>query len=572
MATSGIGSHDAPAPAPARRPRASRPDPSASREVPLEETIDLQPDDGSPDEFAETTDFAAAPNRGVSGAVAVDGPELADDAEELEEVYAENTRRFLMFTAMPSWLVSLVVHAVLIVLLALMTIPEPVKTVRSLLTVRDVPTEEIDDLPPPEDLPQELELDTNSTMDSAMEEFQVETPLEMNELALADDLDMAAADIQFSDFSDMTAPESNLVAEIGASVGAGLSGRGAAERGRMVREFGGTKESEAAVAMALEWLARHQLPDGGWCFDHTIGPGIRVSPNPGTMPNARNGATAMALLPFLGAGQTHKEGEYKEVVERGLYFLLSQIKANGSFHESGGSMYSHGLCAIVLCEAYAMTNDRALMAPAQASLNFIAYAQDPVGGGWRYNPRTPGDTSVVGWQLMALKSGHMAYLQVSPNTVLGASRFLDSVQSESGAMYGYTSPGNGRGTSAVGLLCRMYLGWKHDNSALEDGVKRLLEIGPSDNNFYFNYYATQVMRHFGGDPWDKWNGKMRDFYVKTQSKEGPSKGSWFGRGDHGADRGGRLYCTSMATMVLEVYYRHMPIYGKAAAEEEFPLE
>ena len=27
----------------------------------------------------------------------------------------------------------------------------------------------------------------------------------------------------------------------------------------------------------------------------------------------------------------------------------------------------------------------------------------------------------------------------------------------------------------------------------------------------------------------------------------------------------------MATMILEVYYRHMPIYGKAAAKEDFPL-
>jgi hypothetical protein len=43
------------------------------------------------------------------------------------------------------------------------------------------------------------------------------------------------------------------------------------------------------------------------------------------------------------------------------------------------------------------------------------------------------------------------------------------------------------------------------------------------------------------------------------------------RGDHGSEKGGRLYCTSMATMILEVYYRHMPIYGKQAATEDFPL-
>ena len=235
-------------------------------------------------------------------------------------------------------------------------------------------------------------------------------------------------------------------------------------------------------------------------------------------------------------------------------------------------MYSHGLAAITLCEAYAMTQDRELMQPAQLSINHIVYAQDPVGGGWRYQPRQPGDTSAVGWQLMALKSGHMAYLQVPPVTVQGAMRFLDSVQSDSGAKYGYTSPGAGPATTAVGLLCRMYLGWKKDNGALHRGVEFLSKRGPSPNNMYYNYYATQVMRHFEGEMWENWNTPMRDSLVKSQIKKGHEEGSWhMGRGDHGSERGGRLYCTSMATMILEVYYRHLPIYGKQAAEEDFPL-
>ena len=41
---------------------------------------------------------------------------------------------------------------------------------------------------------------------------------------------------------------------------------------------------------------------------------------------------------------------------------------------------------------------------------------------------------------------------------------------------------------------------------------------------------------------------------------------------HTTDRGGRLYCTSMAVMVLEGYYRHLPIYRKASTEEDFPLD
>jgi hypothetical protein len=225
-----------------------------------------------------------------------------------------------------------------------------------------------------------------------------------------------------------------------------------------------------------------------------------------------------------------------------------------------------------------MTHDKGLMGPAQLSINHIVYAQDPVGGGWRYAPRTPGDTSVVGWQLMALKSGHMAYLQVPPGTIQGAIKFLDSVSAESGSKYGYTGPGGGQATTAIGLLCRMYLGWKKDHPGIERGVEYLSQIGPSKGNMYYNYYATQVMRHYGGDPgaegndkWDKWNKEMRDWLVNTQDMNGHQKGSWHMRGDHGSERGGRIYCTSMATMILEVYYRHMPIYGKQAAEDEFPL-
>jgi hypothetical protein len=153
------------------------------------------------------------------------------------------------------------------------------------------------------------------------------------------------------------------------------------------------------------------------------------------------------------------------------------------------------------------------------------------------------------------------------------------MQADGGAKYGYTGPGQGDGTTAVGLLCRMYLGWKQDNPVLKRGVESLSRKGPSRVNMYYNYYATQVMRQYCGDPgseghemWEKWNASLRDALVRSQEKTGHAKGSWVMKGDHGSEKGGRLYCTSMATMILEVYYRHMPIYGKQASSEEFPLE
>ncbi len=490
--------------------------------------------------------------------------------------------RFILFNAAPSWLVSMVVHAIMLLILGMLTFSDEIKNAVNELVV-DNEREEQEEL-------EEFEIEEIVPIDvQAFEKTvgpeSISQPLAVDTVTpdefMSTDIDVAPAAVELSDFGEQTAPKNNLLQEMGSVSGTGVTGRGSAKmRGDMVKKFGGTEGSEKAVAAALKWLSEHQIhgnsSNGAWNFDHRPCGSCRGQcDGEGKADQAQNGATAMALLPFLGAGQTHLEGTYKMVVGDGLDYLIRSQKPDGSFHEAGGSMYSHGLCAIVLCEAYAMTQDKRLIGPAQGSLNFIVSAQDPVGGGWRYSPRQAGDTSAVGWQLMALKSGHMGYLQVPPNVIRGAVKFLDTVQADSGAFYGYTGPGKGAATTAIGLLSRMYLGWDKDHPALERGVQFLSEHGPmigkGSANMYYNYYATQVMRHYEGEEWEKWNTKIRDFLVESQDKEGHMTGSWGFKGDHGADSGGRLYSTSMSTMVLEVYYRHMPIYGKAAAKEDFPL-
>lgn len=354
-----------------------------------------------------------------------------------------------------------------------------------------------------------------------------------------------------------------------------LSSRKGTTRRELLIQYGGSDNSEAAVMAALKWLAEHQMSDGSWSLQMQTHMRCRNQcGNPGSMTQARIAATSLALLPFLGAGNTHQEGRYKQNVRSAVYFLMHQIqktRAGGALNEQSGAMYSHGLASIALCEAYAMTHDRALAEPAQAVVNFICFAQDPVGGGWRYQPQTPGDTSVSGWQIMALKSARMADLVVPARVIGGASHFLDSVQTEGGARYGYLSPDSQPSMSAIGLLCRMYLGWRQDSPALKQGVEELSALGPNVNDLYFTYYATQVLRHWGGPLWEKWNAALRDPLVAQQSHRGHETGSWFiEKGDVGSRVGGRLYCTSMATMILEVYYRHMPLYSRKTTHEEFP--
>lgn len=524
-------------------------------------------------------------------APAQSAPAQPASEESAPEESVVTGRRFLIFQAVPSWMVSAVIHAILVIVLALISLPEIIERENQVVELgKEEVVEEVDDLPiTPDEQPiiEETNVDLQA---EAVAPITSEVPVE-TEISQANDLDAPPASVELDNFGEQTAPRENFGDVISKTSGKGVSGRGAAARQGMLAKYGGSQGSESAVKAALEWFRNHQYPDGSWSFDHRGGGNIggKAVPcrgqcsHPGSLGTARNAATAMALLPFLGFGITHKEGDYKKNVEAGLGFLLRSAKpknGGGSWEESGGSMYSHGLCSIAICEAYAMTHDRMLRYPAQASINYIVYAQDPIGGGWRYSARQPGDTSAVGWQIMALKSGHMGYLAVPPNTVRGATKFLDSVQIDSGAKYGYNKIGGGQGTTAVGLLCRMYMGWKQDHPGLQRGVEYLSRVGPSlrgsgtnlSGNMYYNYYATQVMKHYEGEAWDKWNGKMRDALVNAQSKSGHMKGSWYmAKGDHGAERAGRLYCTSMATMILEVYYRHMPIYQKQASEEDFPL-
>lgn len=506
----------------------------------------------------------------------------ADAADDESEIANPNNQRFIFFNAMPSWMVSFLSHVALILVLALLVIPLPQKKTVSFEAGEQTDTSvetldvnlDVSDFEATDPFESELPEQTETTISEA-EPLTIDTSamVEMSSL-LADD----SSNFDGDEMSELSSTDlSNEV-----------SSRSDEGKQQLLRRYGGNAATEKAVQLALKWLAKHQLPDGGWSLDHTIGPGkFRTSPenaNPGSRPEARFGATALALLPFLGNGQTHLTGKYKNVVKRGLEFLMDRGVRRGrglSYHEPGGTLYSHGLIAIVFNEAFAMSKDSRLAPYAQGTIWYIEDVQDPVGGGWRYQPRQAGDTSVVGWQVMALKSGKMSGLDINKRTYKLTNKFLDAVSMNSGAIYGYTdrprsADASHRARTSVGLLCRMYMGWDKNNAALSDGVEWMAEMGPDLGarvNMYYNYYATQVMKHYGGDVWKAWNGKMRDFLVKKQSTDGDAEGSWwFGTASHASDVGGRLYVTSLACMTLEIYYRYLPLYGEGATDDEFPLD
>jgi len=462
----------------------------------------------------------------------------------------------------PAWLVSLLLHLAFLTLLALFTLTQDTPLDRILLSTTVSPDVR-------EGGRVQLESEDDPDYDLPIPETeQPRTKPQREVLILAD---QQAREIRLD--PDANVPYRPPVSEIRRTIGSENSQRTFAVRDPrvridMVKREGGTTLTEAAVARGLRWLAKHQNRDGSWslhrfsycdaCDNRCDGRGSVVSDS---------AATSLSLLPFLGAGQTHLSGIYQDQVSRGLRWMLENQAADGDLRiDSRGQsgMYAHGQGAIVLCEAYAMTGDDMLRDPAQRAINFIVESQHPAGG-WRYRPGEPGDTSVLGWQVMALQSARVAGLEVPEESLELSGHYLDTVMSRDGIFYSYQkSRSPTHVMTAEALLCRMYSGWTLDNPELKAGVQSLVEKNPpqrKDTNIYYWYYATQVLHHVGGVPWERWNLRLRDILVQTQEKSGHEAGSWKPKGPH-ANAGGRIYMTALAICTLEVYYRHAPIFRR----------
>ena len=158
------------------------------------------------------------------------------------------------------------------------------------------------------------------------------------------------------------------------------------------------------MQLGLEWIARHQRPDGAWSLDYHGQCTDQGCPFESPM-LSDTAATGLGLLPLLGAGHIHtKECRYQDNIRRGLEYLMKNQSPEGELFLGGDrntKYYSHAIAAMALCEAYGLSKDPRLKIPAQRALNFIAKNQNLDDGGWRYYPGQAGDTSVFGWQMFA---------------------------------------------------------------------------------------------------------------------------------------------------------------------------
>jgi len=389
--------------------------------------------------------------------------------------------------------------------------------------------------------------------------------------------------------TDNTSKRAGVIATpgTGPSPRAIYSNRGGAARAKAVGRYGGDAKTENAVKLGLGWLARHQDQDGKWSrmdFDKHCEPGRKCG-GAGQHPTTLDPAvTGLALLAFCASNNTHEEGEYKKNVAAAVEYLQAIQTESGGFGDyprglNYHMMYNQGIATFALAELCAMTGDKALLVTVENAVRFIVRAQQ-ASGAWDYTDAKTGryDTSVTGWQVMALKSAHAAGVKVPAYTIYRTAQFFDLVTLSSGeVIYSNAAPSAGRrgpGMAAVGMASCQFLGFPVASKTAARQASVILahppdwaelSTGNPDfsplNSIYYWYYATIAMFQYGGEPWDRWNKQMKKALLAQQRRGGCLDGSWDPPVNFWGQIGGRLYSTTLSILDLEIYYRYLPAYG-----------
>jgi HEAT repeat protein len=367
-----------------------------------------------------------------------------------------------------------------------------------------------------------------------------------------------------------------------------------------------TPATEESVQTALDYLARHQDPDGAFDQQEFLKLCTKKEPCP-TAAGSRIqtdpvGTTALCALAYFGAGCSPARGRYRGVLSRAMDYLLSRQMANGDYDANdliGG--YNRPLVLQAYSEAAnASTESQEYLPFVQRGVDFIANIQADKAG-WRYRVvDNANDTSVVAWVLFASKAAEKAHAKVRRSIYEGADLVLvrdqtrpttdyedfivdldpryafDPVKGHEHLEYwtGYQDSKfvPNRATTAIGLMSRMLLGFRRSHpfcigSANTIFNKQLSKLAPKkpgeweniDFQFpmYTLYYCTLSMHMMGGKCFADWDKALADLLPSTQTKVGCARGSWE---SWGLDRDfSRLYTTALGALTLETYYRYAPI-------------
>ncbi|MGE0143167.1 MAG: prenyltransferase/squalene oxidase repeat-containing protein [Planctomycetota bacterium] len=363
---------------------------------------------------------------------------------------------------------------------------------------------------------------------------------------------------------------------LGSSSASSLRAQTPPVRTELATEDWVTPEVRQSVDRGLRYLAERQRADGCWTQDI----GFKLNTDYSVMAEdaPHVGVTALALIAFLAGGHLPGRGEYGEVLERGIDYVLSCEQQNGYITDHGSRMYSHAFATLFLAEVYGMTRRADVRRALQASVNIIVDSQNREGG-WRYKPfARESDMSITVCQVLALRSARNVGIAVPARTIREAERYVrKSAQPQrtsrrrgggmspynDGGAFTYQLRGHSRATfplTAAGVTT-LHAAGIYDDPIIDEAFEYLDSQMPDFNRYYFghyffyygHYYAMQAYYTAGGDRFKNYFRTTRDLLLRRQQ----ANGSW-----QCATGPGDVFSTAVATLILQIPYQYLPIFQR----------
>lgn len=285
--------------------------------------------------------------------------------------------------------------------------------------------------------------------------------------------------------------------------------------------------------------------------------------------------TALVIMALTAVGHQPTDlTPQGKLLRDAMRFILDEKRQTpeGYFGRADNSrMYGHGITALMLCEMLGMgidqEQDRLIRERAERAISLILQAQavrkraSQYHGGWRYEPSsTDSDLSVTVWQLMALRAGKAAGIDVPAKAIDDAVAYLERSYKQTGqgmGGFGYEPGQHPRyATTAAGLLAMQVCG-QYEHEQVIGAVRFLRDRGPQQNEqwfYYGSYYYAVGMDQAGKEDGDHAAKRIWETLSRLQR----SDGSWAGR-SHETDP---VYATSLSILALSVRYHYLPIYQR----------
>ncbi len=318
------------------------------------------------------------------------------------------------------------------------------------------------------------------------------------------------------------------------------------ERMKSLKKYGGDDATEDAVLKALRWLKSTQNRSGSWGDGYA--PAI----------------TGLALLAFLGHGETPKSEEFGKTVSSAIEFLAA-ARAKERTGYFGDGAYVHAIATFAICEAYGMTRDPKLYDLMNDAVLKIVQGQRDAGG-WDYNYGNSSrrDLSVGGWNMQALNAARSASADI-PGLREAMKKAVDDIKAHwdrKSGMFSYSNDKSGSPTlTGVGTLCLIEL--DGTSSAEFKGAMRYLRANAkiewrSGMSWPLYTWYYQTLSFFKSEEnWEKWNPQMKKVLVANQESDGHWEHPGGAFGINGMEL--KVYSTALCTLMLEVYYRYFNV-------------